>query len=53
MEGGVSAPLGGVCLDLMGMDAVVEYEPRDMFATVEPGVTRQKLDAIARHDGER
>uniref|UniRef100_UPI00358E30CF probable D-lactate dehydrogenase, mitochondrial n=1 Tax=Myxine glutinosa TaxID=7769 RepID=UPI00358E30CF len=44
LEGGVSAPQGGVCFDLSAMADVVVVHPEDQDATVQPGVTRSKLN---------
>ena len=42
---------GGVCVDLMKMDAVVELNVEDFDVTVQPGVTRKALNHYLRHAG--
>ena len=51
VEGQVNAPHGGLCLSLRGMDRIVAVRPDDMDATVEPGVTREALNAALRDQG--
>ncbi|MGU3539531.1 FAD-binding oxidoreductase [Methylobacterium sp. A54F] len=51
LEGHVNAPLGGVSLDLSGMDRVLSVNPEDLDATVEAGVTRKALNAALRDTG--
>uniref|UniRef100_A0A914UI02 D-lactate dehydrogenase (cytochrome) n=1 Tax=Plectus sambesii TaxID=2011161 RepID=A0A914UI02_9BILA len=45
LEGGVTATKGGVCIDLSSMDQIVELNVEDFDCTVQPGVTRKRLDA--------
>ncbi|XP_076041311.1 putative D-lactate dehydrogenase, mitochondrial isoform X2 [Oratosquilla oratoria] len=50
LEGGVSAPFGGVCVDLTLLDGL-ETHIEDQTATVQPGVTRLQLNADLRGTG--
>ncbi|MDP1858849.1 MAG: FAD-linked oxidase C-terminal domain-containing protein [Gemmatimonadaceae bacterium] len=43
LEGHVSAPFGGVCIDMTRMNRVLRSSVVDMDATVEAGVTRMQL----------
>jgi D-lactate dehydrogenase (cytochrome) len=51
LEGHVNAPAGGVCLDLMRMDRVLAVHAEDLDCTVEPGITRTRLNAHLRDRG--
>ncbi len=51
LEGHVNAPGGGISLDLMRMDRIVEVNPEDLDCTVEPGVTRVALNTHLRDTG--
>ena len=42
---------GGVCLDLSGLDQIVEVSREDFYCTVKPGVTRHKLNTFIRDTG--
>jgi D-lactate dehydrogenase (cytochrome) len=51
LEGGVSAPYGGISLDLTGMDEIVEIRDDDLDATVQAGVTQVQLNRATRGRG--
>ena len=51
LEGGIGAPLGGVCIDLSQMNRILRVNTSDMDVTVEPGVTRKTLNAYLRDTG--
>ncbi|XP_064395549.1 probable D-lactate dehydrogenase, mitochondrial [Halichondria panicea] len=51
LEGGVVATKGGVCMDMCKMDSIVEVSREDLYATVEPGVTRLMLNKHLRNSG--
>lgn len=51
LEGQVTAPLGGVCLDLQRMNAVLAVHVEDGDCTVQPGVTREALNAHLKDTG--
>ena len=51
LEGHVNAPEGGVCVDLSRMDAVLAVRSEDMDCTVQPGVTRRRLNEELRATG--
>ncbi len=51
LEGQITAPRGGVCLDLSRMDRIIEVHEADMDAVVEPGVTRQQLNKSLQSSG--
>jgi D-lactate dehydrogenase (cytochrome) len=51
LEGHVSAPLGGVCLDMSRMNAVLAVHAEDSDCVVQPGVLREELNAHLRGTG--
>jgi D-lactate dehydrogenase (cytochrome) len=51
LEGHVSAPFGGVCVDLTRMDRVVAVHAEDSDCVVQPGITREALNAHLRDSG--
>ena len=51
LEGNAAAVLGGLCLDMSGVDRIVEVSAEDMLCVVEPGVTREQLNTELRATG--
>jgi len=51
LEGHVSAPHGGICVDLSKMDAVVQVDLEDADCVVQPGVRREDLNAHLKGTG--
>ncbi len=51
LEGHVSAPWGGICIDLSRMNRIVAVHADDGDCVVEPGVTREQLNAFLRDTG--
>ena len=51
LEGHTSAPRGGVTVDFSNMSQVLQINPDDMDALVQPGLTREALDLELRQSG--
>ena len=51
LEGQALAVRGGITLNMSRMDRVIETRPEDMLAVVQPGVTREALNADLRATG--
>lgn len=51
LEGHVNAPAGGVSIDTSEMNRILAIHPEDLDCTVEPGVTREALNAYLRDTG--
>ncbi|MEM1039024.1 MAG: FAD-linked oxidase C-terminal domain-containing protein [Pseudomonadota bacterium] len=51
LEGGVNAPAGGICIDLMRMNAILSVNSEDLDVTLQPGVTREDLNVHLRDQG--
>ncbi|CAH0268666.1 putative FAD-linked oxidoreductase Rv2280 [Massilia sp. Bi118] len=51
LEGHVSAPYGGVCIDMSRMNAVIQVNPADSDCVVQPGITREDLNAHLKGTG--
>ena len=51
LEGHILAIQGGVTLDMTQMDKIVSLNPEDLTVTVQPGITRKRLNEEVRHTG--
>ena len=51
VEGHILALQGGVCIDLIEMNQVIEVNQADMYVTVQAGVTRNQLDTLLEGSG--
>ena len=51
LEGHVNAPQGGISVDLSRMDRILQLNPEDFDVTVQPGITREALNAQLRDTG--
>ena len=51
LEGATNAPLGGVSIDFRDMSRVLDVHAEDSDCVIEPGVTREGLNAYLRDQG--
>lgn len=51
LEGHVNAPHGGISIDLGQMQRILAVHPEDLDCVIEPGVTREQLNAHLRDQG--
>ncbi|ESQ88488.1 2-hydroxy-acid oxidase [Asticcacaulis sp. AC460] len=51
LEGHITAPLGGLAINLARMDAILDVSADNMDVLVEAGVTREQLNHDLRHQG--
>jgi D-lactate dehydrogenase (cytochrome) len=51
LEGQVNAPRGGLSLDLSKMNKMVDLAIDDMYAVVQPGMTREALNSLLQSSG--
>ncbi|HEY7642772.1 MAG TPA: FAD-linked oxidase C-terminal domain-containing protein [Steroidobacteraceae bacterium] len=51
LEGHVSAPYGGICIDCSRMSEILSVNSADMDCVIQPGVTREQLNSYLRDTG--
>ena len=51
LEGGTVAHKGGICIDTLNMNAILQVNADDMDCTVQAGVTRKQLDNYLHDSG--
>ena len=51
LEGHVNAPYGGICIDMNGMNKILQVNAEDMDVVIQPGVTREALNDYLRDTG--
>ena len=51
LEGHILAIRGGVTLDMTQMGKIVSLNPEDLTVTVQPGISRKRLNEEVRHTG--
>ena len=51
LEANIAALAGGVCVDMGGMNSVLEINAEDLDCRVQPGVTRKQLNAALHGSG--